>query len=63
MRFRRDEPVTLRVFTVDGVTLPITDAVPPLPADPRRQITFSFSTMPYIRDPDIDNHLVGTTTG
>nr|QBK87046.1 MAG: uncharacterized protein LCMAC103_03900 [Marseillevirus LCMAC103] len=58
LRYKRDGEASLRLFTEDGVTLPIVDAAPPLPADPTKQTFVLFEITPYSRDGDYDNHLL-----
>ena len=62
MRFRRNSPVVIRVFTRDGVTLPIVDNALPLAPNPLAQIFLSFDIRPYIIDASYENQLLETTT-
>lgn len=63
MRIKRDDPITVRIFTQNGMTLPISDAVPPLPFDPNQQVLLSFDMRPYVKDAEFDNHLQGISVG
>lgn len=58
LRFRRDDTLVLRIFDNTGVTIPITDDLPPNPPNPARQVFITFEVTPTIRDADIDNHMV-----
>jgi len=54
-RFKSDEAVYIRVFTRDGVTIPIADTSIPDPPDPSQQIIVSFEVTPYLRDGDYEH--------
>jgi hypothetical protein len=61
MRFKRDEPVVLRITTRDGTILPyFIDLDLTQPMDPTRQTLVTFSIIPYIRDNDYANHMSET---
>lgn len=59
-RFGRDSPIKFRVFDRNGVTLPLTDDLPPNPPNDLAQITTTFKITPYIKDGDYRNSLTDT---
>ena len=61
MRFRRNSPVVIRVFTRDGINLPINDDQLPAPPNPTSQIFISFDIRPYAIDASYGNQLLETT--
>lgn len=58
LRFKRDDPLVLRLFLPDGRTLPLIDSLPENPPDPKVQIVVLLSVTPYARDGDFDNQLL-----
>ena len=56
LRFKRDDPLVFRLFTPDGITLPLIDNGPV----PKKsvQIVALLGVTPYSRDGDYDNHLL-----
>ena len=56
LRFKRDDPLVFRLFTPDGITLPLIDNGP----IPKKsvQIMALLGVTPYSRDGDYDNHLL-----
>lgn len=63
MRFRRDAPITFRVTTRDGSTLPNKDTLIPEDADPLKQIMCTVEVLPYIRDAFFSNHVSDVLSG
>lgn len=57
-RIDTTQSLKFRVFSYDGVTLPIVDNAPPTEIIPARQISAFFELTPYVRDADFDNHNV-----
>lgn len=57
-RINQKDSLKFRVFTPDGVTLPIVDNPYPQPINPLRQVNALFSVTPYVRDDKYSNHLV-----
>lgn len=45
-----------RVFTPDGITIPITDATYPADITPAKQVEALFEVTPYVREDRYDNH-------
>ena len=56
LRFKRNDPLVFRLFTPDGVTLPLIDNGP-LP-NKSAQVVALLGVTPYSRDGDYDNHLL-----
>lgn len=56
MRFEVGQPLVFRVFDRTGVTIPIVDAIPPLPINSAVQVFCTFCITPYSRDGDFTNH-------
>jgi len=56
LRFKRDDPLIFRLFTPDGVTLPLIDNGP-VPKE-SVQVMALLGVTPYSRDGDYDNHLL-----
>jgi hypothetical protein len=59
VRFKRDDPVTLRFMTRDGTTIPFfveTDLA--IPTNPYKQTMISINNTPYLRDAIYSNHQV-----
>ena len=63
MRFKRDDPVSIKFTTRSGDTLPNTDTLVPNPPDPNQQTLITFEVIPYIRDNDYNNPMVNTLPG
>lgn len=58
LRFRRNYPMTIRIFNRAGGTLPIIDFNPGDPDRPLRQTLMTYEIVPYIRDDEFSNHLI-----
>ena len=57
-RFDGKDSMHVRVFTPDGLDLPIVDNDPPLPANNLVQVNALFEVMPFFRNSEYDNHYV-----
>jgi len=57
MRYKRDDPVFIRIFSRGGGTLPQQDTVSPVASDPLLQTLIHFEVTPYTRDASY-SHLV-----
>lgn len=58
MRFKRDDPLSIRFMTRDGTTIPFFDEPDiTIPTNPSKQSLITFSNTPYIRDNDYANHM------
>ena len=58
LRFRRNYPMTVRIFDRFNATLPIVDFNPGDPDRPERQTLMTYEIVPYIRDDEFSNHLI-----
>ena len=56
LRFKRNDPLVFRLFTPDGITLPLVDNKPA--PDEAVQIMALLGVTPYSRDGNYDNHLL-----
>lgn len=59
MRFKRDDPLTVRFMTRDGSTIPFfseTDLT--VPTNPAKQTLITINNTPYVRDAVYANHMV-----
>lgn len=58
IRFKRDEPISIRFMTRDGTTIPFFDEPDiTVPTNPSKQSLITFSNTPYLRDNDYSNHV------
>jgi hypothetical protein len=58
MRFKRNEPVTIRFMTRDGTTIPFFEEEDmTIVTNPNKQSLITLSVTPYLRDGDYANHL------
>ena len=63
VRFKRNEPVLLRIMGRDANVIPFfIDTDPTKPKDPTKQSLITFTITPYLRDNVFSNHNVETTT-
>ena len=56
LRFKRNDPLVFRLFTPDGITIPLIDDKPE--PDESVQIMTLLGVTPYSRDGSYDNHLL-----
>lgn len=59
MRFKRDDPIVIRLMSRDGTTLPFfieTDLA--IPTNPDKQTMITVNCTPYLRDAVFNNHMV-----
>lgn len=58
-RYRRNDPVVIRIMTRDGTTIPFFDeSDDTLVTDPNKQSMVTLSVTPYVRDANFTNHAV-----
>lgn len=59
MRYKRNEPVTIRFMTRDGTTIPFFDEDDmTIVTNPNKQTLITLAVTPYLRDGDYNNHMV-----
>lgn len=59
MRFKRDDPIVIRIMTRDGTTIPFfIEADLAVPVDPFKQSLITINNTPYLRDAIFANHMV-----
>jgi hypothetical protein len=59
MRFKKDDPVVLRLMSRDGTTLPFfMESDLTIPTNPDKQVMLTVNCTPYLRDAIFSNHAV-----